>query len=229
MPIVVRNFDLYLNAGVANIPHISVNQNESGEEWRFSLFTEEGQAFTPSAVSIVGRKADNVIFTNSGTVSSGKAVITETEQMTAVAGRVVVELRVNNQHGTANFYLDVEPSPTEGGIVSESDLSLIEQAISNAERIAQYGSPLQANSASQMTNHNSVYVYTGTTTSSLTNGHWYYWNGNAWADGGVYNATAVNTDTTLSVSGVPADAKATGDTITNKFITSAEIEEVLQG
>lgn len=208
---IIKTYDLFLNRGIAVAPRIHVNQNEEGEEWHFSLFTEDGIAFVPSSVSIIGKKADDIIFTDSGTVVDGKAVIVETAQMTAVSGKAVAELRVNNQHGTANFILDVEPSPTEGGIVSESDLSLIEQAISSAERIAQYGSPLKANSASDMTNQESVYVYTGTTTSSLTNGHWYYWDGSAWTDGGIYNAQGVNTDTTLSVANVPADSKAVGD------------------
>ena len=207
---IIKTYDLYLNRGIAVAPRIHVNQNEEGEEWHFSIYTEDGQAFVPSSVSIVGKKADDIIFTDSGTIVDGKAVIVETEQMTAVAGKAVAELRVNNQHGTANFILDVEPSPTEGGIVSESDLSLIEQAISSAERIAQYGSPLKANSASDMANQESVYVYTGTTTSSLTNGHWYTWNGSAWEDGGVYNAAAVNTDKTMTLNDVPADAAAVG-------------------
>lgn len=73
------------------------------------------------------------------------------------------------------------------------------------------GAPRTASTSSDMTDHDLVYVFTGTTTSSLTNGHWYYWNGSAWTDGGVYNSTALTTDTTLSVSGAAADARAAGD------------------
>lgn len=80
---------------------------------------------------------------------------------------------------------------------------------------AAVGTPLMASTAGGMTDHEKIYVFTGTTTSSLTNGHWYYWNGSAWADGGVYNSTALETDTNLSVSGMAADAKATGDEITD--------------
>ena len=75
------------------------------------------------------------------------------------------------------------------------------------------GAPRAAGSAAQMTDTSLIYVYTGTTSGALTNGHWYYWDGSAWADGGVYNSTAVETDTTLTVSGAPADAKATGDAV----------------
>lgn len=78
---------------------------------------------------------------------------------------------------------------------------------------AMVGHPFTASSAVDMTDTSKIYVYTGTTTSSFTNGHWYYWDGSAWTDGGVYNASAVDTDTTLSVSGAPADALVTGNNI----------------
>ena len=44
------------------------------------------------------------------------------------------------------------------------------------------GSPLVASSTSEMTDKNRVYVNT-------TDGHWYYWDGSAWTDGGTYQAS----------------------------------------
>ena len=87
----------------------------------------------------------------------------------------------------------------------------------NAEAAAaaaqiRYGSPLTAQTAEDMIDENRVYVYTGSET-GYTNGHWYYHNGSAWTDGGVYNAVAVDTDTTLSIAGKAADSKKTGDEI----------------
>ena len=75
---------------------------------------------------------------------------------------------------------------------------------------AAVGSPLVANTAAAMTDTTKVYVYTGTE-AGYTAGHWYYWNGSAWADGGVYNAVAV--DDELSDSSVNA--------VQNKVITAA--------
>lgn len=212
---ITRNFNLYLNAGVSQAPTINVNQYDRDEQWVFTLYNENGSVYVPSTGSIIGLKSDGHVIANAGTVSDGKVVITETEQMTAAAGNGVFELQIDGEtHGTANFIVRVEKSPAEGGDYSDSDLSLFQEAIDQAERIAKYGSPLVATSASQMTNHGSVYVYTGSE-SGYTNGHWYYWNGSAWTDGGVYQATAVETDTTLTQSGVAADAKATGDEITD--------------
>ena len=76
----------------------------------------------------------------------------------------------------------------------------------------QFGAPLVANAASGMTEQDRVYVYTGNET-GFSSGHWYYYNGTAWTDGGVYNSVAVNTDTSLTVSGQAADSKAVGDAI----------------
>lgn len=54
------------------------------------------------------------------------------------------------------------------------------------------GSPLVASSISEMTDTSRVYVNT-------TDGHWYYYNGSAWTDGGVYQA-AEDSDTLMITS-----------------------------
>ena len=72
-----------------------------------------------------------------------------------------------------------------------------------------YGYPFTAATAAAMADTTKIYVYTGSET-GYTNGNWYYWNGTAWTSGGVYNATALETDKTLMVSGTAADAKIIG-------------------
>ena len=93
------------------------------------------------------------------------------------------------------------------------------------------GSPLVATTASAMTDTSKIYVYTGSET-GYTNGNWYYYNGSEWTSGGVYNAVAINTDTTLTVAGMAADAKTTGDKLNDvkSSYTDNEINisEVLQ-
>ncbi len=81
-----------------------------------------------------------------------------------------------------------------------------------AEVKEKYGTPLVAATAAGMTDQTKIYVYTGDET-GYTFGNWYYWDGSAWTSGGVYNSAGINTDVTLSVSGMAADAKKTGDEI----------------
>lgn len=47
------------------------------------------------------------------------------------------------------------------------------------------GSPLSASSTEEMTDTSRIYVNT-------TDGHWYYYNGSGWVDGGIYQATEID-------------------------------------
>ena len=72
------------------------------------------------------------------------------------------------------------------------------------QRVAS-GAPIVVSSTSEMTDTEQIYVLS-------TNGRWYYHNGTTWVSGGTYGA--VSTDTTLTQSGAPADAKVVGDELT---------------
>jgi lysophospholipase L1-like esterase len=87
----------------------------------------------------------------------------------------------------------------------QNDVTTLQHAYAGAKAAA---------TVADMTDHNQIYVYVGSET-GYTNGNWYYWNGTAWTSGGVYNATALETDTTLTVSGAAADAKTVGDELKN--------------
>ena len=73
------------------------------------------------------------------------------------------------------------------------------------QRVAS-GAPIVVASTSEMTDTDQIYVL-------KTDGKWYYHDGSAWTAGGEYGA--VSTDTTLTQSGIPADAKTVGDGIAN--------------
>ena len=128
---ITRNFNLYLTAGRSIPLVINVNQYDQGETWVFTLCKEDGTQYVPSSGSIVGIKSDGNLIANAGTVdASGRIVITETEQMTASAGKAVFELQLDSEtHGTANFIVMVEKDPSDGGTVSGSDIGLLRQAL----------------------------------------------------------------------------------------------------
>lgn len=213
---ITREFNLYLHAGHSIPLVINANQYDRGEQWLFKLFNSDGTQYVPSSGAIVGIKSDNLGIINSGSVDAqGRVVINETQQMTAAVGKAVFELVIDDgTHGTANFVVLVEPKPGDNADLSETDISMIEQAIEAASTIKPYGSPLVASTVAGMTDHEKVYVYVGSET-GYTSGNWYYWDGSAWTSGGVYNSVAVQTDTTLTLSGVAADAKKTGDEISD--------------
>lgn len=79
------------------------------------------------------------------------------------------------------------------------------------------GSPSPVATVAEMTDESAVYLYTGSE-SGYTAGNWYYYDGSAWTSGGTYGGAV--TDTTLSISGKPADAKAVGDALALKADTA---------
>ena len=88
----------------------------------------------------------------------------------------------------------------------------VNQELATVKTIAGSGGPLKAEGIENMTETNRVYVYIGNE-SGMNWGHWYYFDGTDWADGGVYQSTAVSTDTTLLVGGKAADSAAVGNAL----------------
>lgn len=132
-----RNFTININAGTVAAPRIYVNQYDHDEKWIFTLVSD-GVQIVPSDGGIVGIKSDGNGIINTGTVNAnGQIEINETQQMTAAAGIAIYELIFDGgTHGTANFVVDVEPKPADNADFSDSDISLMEDAIAAAAPIA---------------------------------------------------------------------------------------------
>lgn len=91
--------------------------------------------------------------------------------------------------------------------IHESEITDLQNQVTALEHA--YAGAKAAATVAEMIDHEQIYVYVGIE-SGYTNGNWYYWNGTAWTSGGVYNATALETDKTLTISDAAADAKLVG-------------------
>ena len=112
MPVSVQKTKLNM------IPHgikpvIYVSQYDTGQQWVFSLLVN-GEAFIVPAgasVTIQGTRPDGETFKDACTYSGSVVTATETEQMTAYAGNIPAELRIEKDDdsiGTLNFIIHVE-------------------------------------------------------------------------------------------------------------------------
>lgn len=131
-------------SGVRPVIHCSQYDNNLSAI-RFKLYKDNAEFSIPSGAAVIinGYKPDNTGFSYAASAISGNmATIDMTQQMTAVAGDVLCELRVRTSNqiiGTLNFILRVEPAPLQDDtILSETDIPLIEQAVDIAANLAEY-------------------------------------------------------------------------------------------
>lgn len=79
------------------------------------------------------------------------------------------------------FEAEINENIEETTAAQNTRISRVENLVSSAVS----GTPLVASSTSEMTDTNRIYV-------NSSNGHWYYYDGSSWQDGGTYQATALD-------------------------------------
>ena len=129
-------FNLDLSPGRSN-PVIHCSQFDEGRTFRANLF-EGASVFTlngAETLSIIEKKLDGNMVTIAVTNTSDSYIeFSVTEQMTAISGEQLCELRIEEGGviiGTLNFLLDCEPSP-DTGISSDSAIHNLEEQIAEA-------------------------------------------------------------------------------------------------
>lgn len=223
---------------------IHVTQYEVGlRKFVFTPYTSNGtQTVVAGSATLEGTKPDGYAFQQACQMIDGVITYTLQEQLCAVEGRVWSRLVIRDTDGgmigyTAIVWVVGRAGVADDAVMSDSDISALRQFLDEFGTIDAYrgalngalaavGGPLVAATAAAMTDRTKVYVYTGSE-SGYTEGHWYYWSGSAWTDGGVYQATGINTDKTLTVEDMAADAKATGDAVAELKNALQDIEEAI--
>lgn len=148
--------------GVRPVIYVSQYDNQT-TALKFSLYKRDTAFSIPSgaAVLINGIKPDMHGFSYAASATSGNTVtFAVTQQMTAVAGDVLCELRVRTSSqiiGTLNFILRVEPAPlTDETIISDTEIPLIEQAVDIAANLAEYIQATYTNAAASQVSANAA-------------------------------------------------------------------------
>lgn len=98
----------------------------------------------------------------------------------------------------------------------EEDINSLSSQISGLAS----GSPLVASSTAGMTDTSRVYV-------NSTDGHWYYYDGTSWVDGGIYQSTGLDLDSTLTESSKAPKSKSVGDYIFQNRVNISSNQERL--
>ena len=223
----VRRYKINLSQnGYSEIVHLSQYDKD------YTLILEvyiglEKADLSGCSATLEGVRPDGLKYEFEGSISGNEASFVVDSTMTGVSGKSTGEVVFTNSggmlYGSANFVTNIEKSAVPDGAVdadvvaAQEAAELVAGLVEDAQEAVQeakirYGSPLKAETVAQMTEHNRVYVYTGSE-DGYTAGNWYYYDATQtppWVPGGAYNAASVNTDSTLSVSGMPADAAAAG-------------------
>lgn len=133
-----------ISSGVPPVIHVSQYDNQINA-LTFKIYNGNAPFTIPSnaAVLINGVKPDKNVFSFAAASYSGNTVICNCEQqMTALSGIVVCELRIRTASeiiGTCNFVLQVEEAPLhDDSVISETMIPLIEQAVDIAANLAEY-------------------------------------------------------------------------------------------
>lgn len=127
-----QNYNLDTIPFSSAVPVVHVSQYDSGSRTLKFKLLAGGSNYDMTGVTgaqINGRKPDGTEFSYNMTISNDVVSIVITEQMAAVAGRVMAEVVLTGANssvlGTANFIIEVEESPIDEAVISDTDIPII--------------------------------------------------------------------------------------------------------
>lgn len=121
--------------GVCPVIHVS-QYDKDDNALVFNLYQGSTPFTAGTTATIEGTKPDKTGFTYAASYSDNTVTADLTEQMTALSGAVMCEIRItdgDNTVGTQNFILMVEPAAlADDTVISDTDIPLLQQAIDAA-------------------------------------------------------------------------------------------------
>ena len=127
--------------GVPLVVHVSQYDTEA-RTLIFELYKGDVAYEVPAGAvaSIAGTKPDKTAFIYPMSIDGNVVSIDLQQQMAIVAGDVLTEIQITNSSGkigSANFVIRVERGPIdEDSVISETDLPIFEQLVSDAQTAA---------------------------------------------------------------------------------------------
>jgi hypothetical protein len=121
--------------------------------------------------------------------------------------------KVDGKGLSSNDYSAAEMAKVAGAV---TDIDMLQLQISSVVS----GAPKVATLASEMTDLAKTYVYTGAE-AEHTNGHWYWYNGTAWTDGGQYFDSAITANLSKEIDNNVSCFEQQSDV--NKIITNVVV------
>ena len=127
-----QNYNLDTVPFQSAVPVVHVSQYDSGSRTLKFKLLQAGSNYDMTGVTgaqINGKKPDGTEFSYNMTISNDVVSVVITEQMAAVAGRVMAEVVLTGANssvlGTANFIIEVEKSPLDEGVISDTEIPII--------------------------------------------------------------------------------------------------------
>lgn len=125
--------------GAENAEVLHFSQYDNKRPFFIELFNGEDEFIPESGMSLTleCRKRDgNIVIISDPVMNDNVAEFSTTEQLTACYGDNTAEIKIVDDNdlviGSANFIINVEKSPTCGGIASQSDIDNLDQQIEAA-------------------------------------------------------------------------------------------------
>ena len=205
---------------------VEVTQGDSGRVLKCNII---GTDLTDVSANFVAVKSSEKVVYNNCTVEGSSVIVKLTEQTLAETGIVECQLELSKSNEIVQsfiFDLDVKKSLLRT-VMSESEMGVLDDIKADVENLKatkadknQYGAPLPANTAADMTDTSKIYVYYGSE-SGYTYGNWYYYN-DGWKAGGEFMAAQI-ADSSVTTTMIQ-DGAITGTKIADRTITGKKLE-----